>query len=284
MKTWWILFLAMSVLAADSMAGGGVNCDNPYLNKDTFARCTQDGNYSGGYNNGGNYNNGNDYNNGYQQNDGYGDGNYGGDQYYQEPSYVDNRYTRVYRESYEQCNPRGNPHSYACAKATFSGELAGTNPREPSDFTINDFRMGDLRGEWIAVTYVNPSGNVGDEFYMDINRAKTTQPLGVFNVNTNSPVGSVWVGRYGLSFDNWQGQRLETNSVEILGEKTVRFIMREGNYLHQFTCRNFNRDRKYHLFCAWDVEVPGYGWVHHGYMGFLTRAVWDDFLRNSLRR
>ncbi len=289
MKTWWILFLAMTVLAADTMADG-LNCDNPYLNKDTFARCTQDGNQGGGqqyqepdYNDG---NQGGDQQ--YQEpsyDDGnYNDGNYGDDQQYEEPTYVDNRYTRVYPENYDQCDPRGNPHSYACAKATFSGQLAGANPREPSDFTLNDIRMRDLRGEWIAVTYVNPLGNVGDEFFMSVNQVSPNQPMGVYNVNTNSPVGSVWLSRDGMSFDNWQGERLDSSSIERMDEKTVRLVLTEGNYSHQLTCRDFNRTKKHHLFCAWDVEVPGQGWVHHGYMGFLSRANWNDFLRNGVRQ
>ncbi len=288
MKSWWILFLAMTVLAADSMAGGngGANCDNPFLNKDTFAQCTQDGNYGGDQQyQDPNYNDDN-YN---DDNGDYNDGNYGDGQQYEEPTNVDNRYTRVYQENDDQCDPRGNPHSYACAKATFSGQLAGANPREPSDFTLNDirirdFRDGKLSGEWIAVTYVNPLGNVGDEFFMSVNQMSPNQPMGVYNVNTNSPVGSVWLGRDGMSFDNWQGQRLNTSSIERVGEKTIRLVMVEGNYSHQFTCRDFNRTNKHHLFCAWDVEVPGQGWVHHGYMGFLSRANWDDFLSSGVRQ
>ena len=87
-----------------------------------------------------------------------------------------------------------------------------------------------------------------------------------------------------MSFDNWQGERLDSSSIERMDEKTVRLVLTEGNYSHQLTCRDFNRTKKHHLFCAWDVEVPGQGWVHHGYMGFLSRANWNDFLRNGVRQ
>lgn len=283
----------MSVLAADSMAGGygsSVDCSNPYLNKDTFHQCTQDGvvydnggyNQGGGYDQGGyndSYNNGNNYDNGNNYGDGYNDG-YGNDGYnnggqqYEEPTYVDNRYTRSYQETYQTCDPRRDPHSYACAKATFAGDI----------FPLFDLRWRRLQGEWITVTYANPSGNFGDEFFMATNPASPTQPMGVYNVNTNSPVGSMWIDGDRMVFNNWQGQTIQTVSFSKVTDKTAVLTMQEGNYVHQFTCRDFNRNDKHHLFCAWDVEVPGYGWIHHGYMGFLSRADWDGFLRNGVRQ
>ncbi len=280
MKTWFVLLWTFTVLATDTMA----DANNPYLDKETFYERTNDEVI---YDNGNVANQeptyGEEFEDGYTTdngNDGYNDDG----QEYEEPNYVENRYMRVYQDYYEQCDGRGNPHSYACAKATFAGELAGTNPRAPSDFQLYDLNLQNLNGEWIAVTYVNPSGNSGDEFFMTTNQVNSNQPLGVYNVNTNTAVGSVWIGQSGMSFDNWQGQQIDTFSVEIVSSQTVVLKMQEGNYVHQLTCRDFNRSNKHHLFCAWDVEVPGQGWRHHGYMGFLSRANWDDFLRNGVSR
>jgi hypothetical protein len=142
---------------------------------------------------------------------------------------------------------------------------------------------GTLQGEWFTVTYVNQRGNDGRSFYMAKNPNSPTQPLGVFNVSSNTPVGSMWIDGDRMVFQNWQGIQLMNESIEVIDQHTVRLIFVEGHYLHSLNCRDFNRNNNHHLLCAWDVKSRNNQWVHQGYIGFLFKHVWDDFLRSGVR-
>ncbi len=289
MKAGLILFLTMIVLAAtDSMAGGSVDCSNPYiLSKRDFKLCTDGPGYDnghGGYNNGSGYNDAPVYNDGDYIDEGYGDGGYGDDGgYYEEPSY-DNRYSYIYGQNYGTCS-FSDPHSYACTHSTFLGQLKGANPKDPTDFTLLVIDLKALSGDWETVTYVNPEGNFGNEFFMQTNPRSPVQPFGVYNRNPDSRVGSMWIRNGRMEFANWQGQHLSTSRAERIDEGTVSFTMREDQFVHRFTCRDFSRSGKHHFLCSWDVIVAGEStdWSHHGYIGFLSRRDWNDFKRNGIR-
>jgi hypothetical protein len=170
------------------------------------------------------------------------------------------------------CDIKANPHSYACTHWNFAGNNAF--PLMPLDW------MGALQGEWFTVTYVNPQGNVGPELYMAVNPQRPTQPSGVVNKGNNTLVGSMWIEGKTMFFDNWMGHSFATDmqSFTFLDEYTVEMQAYEGQYLHLFRCRDFNRNNNHHLLCSWDVWVPQQQtWTHKGYLGFLTAAVWNQF-------
>lgn len=271
-----IMFLSLTILATVATA------DIPYLNKHRFQRETGYG-QNGGYNGGGYNGPRRDYrepqpyvdvDSGYNPNYDNGDYNDGNDV----GPIVDSgdRYEQMaYDVTGGNCVFKENPHSYACTRSAFNGEVF---PLRPLDW------WGVLQGRWFTVTYVNPKGNSGKAFYMAKNRVSPTQPDGVFNVNTDTRVGSMWIQEGDMIFENWQGSRLATTSIEQIDEFTFRLIMEEGRILHSFNCRDFNRNDNHHLLCAWDVKKPGEEWSHHGYFGFLLWDVWQDFLNTGKRR
>ncbi len=173
------------------------------------------------------------------------------------------------------CDVRANPHSYACTKWNFDGNHVF--PLMPIQWETV------MQGEWFSVTYVNPlTENNGPEFYMAKLPIRPSIPLGVINAQNNSRMGSMWISGPVMDWENWLGRRLVTipQSFRYLDAFTVEMQAREGQYVHLFRCRDFNRNGNHHLLCSWDMWFPEtQTWQHKGYMGFLTRQVWDNFTR-----
>lgn len=171
------------------------------------------------------------------------------------------------------CDIQAEPHSYACTHWNFVGNHV---------FPL--FQMdwyGALQGEWFSVTYVNPlTQNVGEEFYMSKNPQRPTQPMGVVNTRNGDMLGSMWINGDSMVWNNWLGYTLATDpsTFRVLDAYTVEMQAFEGQYVHLFRCRDFNRNDKHHFLCSWDLWMPeNQQWHHKGYMGFLTRQDWDAF-------
>lgn len=175
-----------------------------------------------------------------------------------------------------QCIFSFNPHSYACTDATFSGLIF---PFFPMDW------WGSLRGQWMTVTYVNPSSeNTGPQFAMAKNTANPRQPMGVVNMDDQSQLGNMWINDDGtMTIENWRGRRLNTTPAEALDGSTIRVYAREGSVRHVFVCRDFNRNDNHHLLCDWAIKNRG-PWEHKGYFGFLSQAAWDNFVNTKMAR
>lgn len=170
------------------------------------------------------------------------------------------------------CN-LSEPHSYACNQWNFVGNTVF--PLMPLD------GFNGSQGEWFAVTYVNSlTENIGEEFYMAKNPARPSQPLGVVNTQTGVKVGSMWIVGNSLVWENWLGYQFSTDphSLVQLDAYTVEVSAYEGEYVHKFTCRDFNRNNNHHLLCKWTLWMPEYNqWHNKGFLGFLTRQAWDAF-------
>lgn len=181
----------------------------------------------------------------------------------------------AYNATHGACDTRSNPHSFACTRWNFDG-----NHVFPL-FTLD--WMGSMQGEWFTVTYVNPqTENEGAEFYMAKLPLRPSIPLGVINAQTGDRVGSMWIQGRTMVWNNWLGRTLQTdpNTFRMLDAHTVEMQAFEGQYVHMFRCRDFNRNNNHHLLCDWYLWIPqNQQWVHKGYMGFLTRQVWDNFAR-----
>lgn len=171
------------------------------------------------------------------------------------------------------CNFGQNVHSYACTHWNYAGNQVFPLFQLDWDYT--------LQGEWFSVTYVNPeTENNGPEFFMAKNPHNTNQPLGMYNRNSNTPVGSMWIQGNTMVWNNWLGITLQTSpqSFRWLDAYTVEMQAIEGPYVHLFRCRDFNRNNNHHLLCSWDMFFSQQNvWKHKGYIGFLTRQVWDKF-------
>jgi hypothetical protein len=180
----------------------------------------------------------------------------------------------AYDTSRGNCDFRVNPHSYECTRMAFEG--ATKFPLYEMDW------WGILQGEWFTVTYVNSSTeNVGSHFAMAKNRRDGLQAMGVYNQQTKSGVGPMWIEGGDMVFSNWQGYTIRATGAQIVDRYTVRLVMEEGSSVHYFTCRDFNRNNNHHLLCRWDVWEPQSGTVHHGYFGFLTAQVWNGFINSN---
>lgn len=183
----------------------------------------------------------------------------------------------VFQEAYKatngSCNTKENPHSYSCTKWNYDG-----NPV----FPLNKMDWyGIMQGEWFAVTYVNSQGNTGPEFYMGQNPSHPQQPMGIFNQKNNTQMGSMWINGDRMEFANWMGGAFVTDAktFRMLDEYTVEMQVVEGQYVHLFRCRDFNRNGNHHYICQWHVWFSQQQkWAEKGYMGFLTRSVWDNFI------
>jgi hypothetical protein len=182
--------------------------------------------------------------------------------------------SRGYCATRSDCDFRVNPHTYACTTVTFNSSVFPF-------YEINNSTWREWQQNWVIVTYVNTSGHRGPEFYMRQNPNNPRQPLGVYNVVDNSPMGLMWVDqKRNLVIENWNGNR---NMVFVWDTQyrqggNIRWIARTHYGVHALTCRDFNRNDKHHLLCAWDVGAGQYGaWNHQGYFGFLLKRDWIDF-------
>ncbi len=181
--------------------------------------------------------------------------------------------SRGYCVTSTNCDFRVNPHTYACTTATFGG---GIFPF----YEINNSTWQAWQANWVIVTYVNPTGHRGNEFYMKQNPNNPRQPLLVYNVANDSPMGLMWIDQNrNLVIENWNGNR---NMVfvwesQYRQDNNIRWVARTRYGTHALTCRDFNRNDKHHLLCAWDVEAGYGGWNHKGYFGFLLQRDWAEF-------
>lgn len=180
----------------------------------------------------------------------------------------------AYKATGGACNMAQNPHSYACNHWNYAGNQIFPLFQLDWDFT--------LQGEWFSVTYVNPqTENSGPEFFMATNPHNPNQPFGMYNRNSNTPVGSMWIQGNSIVWNNWLGQTLATapETFRWLDAYTVEMQAYEGPYVHLFRCRDFNRNNNHHLLCSWDLWIPQQkAWQHKGYLGFLTIQVWNNFM------
>jgi len=193
------------------------------------------------------------------------------------------------------CNTRENPHSYGCTLWNFNGN--GTFPWFPMDWSR-------LRGPWFTVVYVrNPNLGAIDcssgiqipddenrdcEFSMRKNPDRPTQPMGVENTYNHKLVKQMIIDKWGnVSWNNWLGKHVQSDAGSVIQRDpyTMQFQWHEttsngAQYVHNFTCRDFNRNSNHHLLCKWDMWFPGTDhWVEKGFLGFLTQEVWDGFFQ-----
>ncbi len=175
------------------------------------------------------------------------------------------------------CDIRNDPHSFTCQKEAFIGRLF---PLENLDW------QNVMQDEWFASTYAVVNGNAGHGFVMDINPIRPTLPgRGVLNDHGQgqfSVVGSMWMTGNTVTFDNWQGARISSlpGSVVLLDKKTLQFDMSDRfRVIHRFQCRDFLRNKNHHLNCTWHTLNQNRVWDLRGFFGFVTRRVWDDFVR-----
>jgi len=204
------------------------------------------------------------------------------DTIHQRPSQAEMKKMRdmIYKMTNGECDVGQNPHSWGCTHWTFNNNPVF--PLMPMDW------WGALQGEWIALTFVNSwQGNRGDEFAMATCPSNNRQAAGIVNLQEGSLMGSMWIENDWMRFANWRGQEIVTSRDsfrELADGYSVVTEMYTGNYSHRFLCRDFNRNNKHHLLCAWEVQFPDqYGnmeWKNLGYMGWLTRADWEDFAPN----
>jgi hypothetical protein len=174
------------------------------------------------------------------------------------------------------CNPRVNPHSFDCHHAAFEGM---------TEFPLKPIDLATLQNEWFATTYAVPGANFGQGFAMDVNPGNPKQPgRGVLNLFPNgftTVLGSMFIQGDQVFFQNWQNAPMQSmpGSMSFPDEKTVRFttVDRFG-FGHLFVCRDFIRNDIDHLNCQWSIANRFGGWDLAGYMGFLTRSDWDDFV------
>lgn len=169
------------------------------------------------------------------------------------------------------CNMEINPHSYACHTWNFGGNyLFPLNPIEWKN---------QIEGEWKVLTYANPwTGNEGGEFVMLVDEHNPNIPVGVLNKDTQNLMGPLTIKGDKITFNNWRGRKLKANpaTVQIADTYTFKFAMEDGpNFQQSFVCRDFNRNNKHHLICAWYlIRLYGYQytWELRGYFGFLKEG------------
>ncbi len=183
--------------------------------------------------------------------------------------------------AYAACDQSTNPHSFECHHDAFINR---------SQFPLVDLDFQNvIQDEWFATTYAVPAGNSGDGFVMDKNPNRPSLPgRGVFNDHGNgrfSLLGSMWINGDQVHFDNWHGEPLhsEQGSFERLDPKTFQFDAVDSlRIVHRFQCRDFVRHDSHHLTCAWMI-LDNNSWRFIGYFGFVTRRVWDEFVRSGPR-
>jgi hypothetical protein len=178
------------------------------------------------------------------------------------------------------CDLKRDPHSFACHHDAFEGK---------TQFPLKNLDwFGEMQGEWFATTYATPNGPVGAGFAMDINPNDPHQPgRGVLNLFSNgftTILGSMFIQGDQIGFPNWQNAPMRSNfrSLRFHDAQTAEFtsVDRFG-IQHLFVCRIFVRNDVDHLNCQWSILNRFGQWDFIGYFGFLTRADWDEFLRNG---
>jgi len=192
-------------------------------------------------------------------------------------SEIDRQIQLALKETKGRCKLSENPHSFACTQWTY------TNNTLFPLFKIESLRA--VEGEWFMATYVNTvSENTGPEFFMGKNPNSPTQPMGVFNVDNNTPVGKMRIKNGEVVFENWRGhvEKSVPGSLVIRDPRTIQFELVTGKTAHTFHCRDFNRNQNHHLLCDWWIKGDG-DWSFKGYFGFLTADVWEVFLKHGKR-
>ena len=177
----------------------------------------------------------------------------------------------VYGYQPQYCYLNINPHSYACHAWTFQGSQM---------FPLNVIDWKNvIEGEWKTITYANPwSDNIGSEFQMMVSPQNNRIPVGVLNRAENTLMGSLTFKGNKAVWTNWRGKTLKTKmqSYFIADSYTFKFSFKDGDmYEQSFICRDFNRNNKHHLMCAWylirwnDHYQTSYTYELRGYFGFL---------------
>ncbi len=164
------------------------------------------------------------------------------------------------------CQFQVNPHSYACAHWTFEGNQM---------FPLFQFDLNTtMQGWWEPLTYSVPgTDNEDNEFVMMKNPARPTVPEGVGDKVTGRRLGPMLIQGNNVFFSNWHGIQIWSvpNTSAFPDAVTWSFQYQDQFGLQSFNCRDFNRNNKHHMLCAWDTwMVPQSSWQHRGYIGFLA--------------
>lgn len=162
------------------------------------------------------------------------------------------------------CNPATNPHSFACADATFRGQI----------FPIaNNMSLNVLSGEWALLTYSAVGERPGPEFTVGVNPQDPNIPEGVFNRTDGSRAGGFDFASPGrLRFANWGRAGFPllelSGHTQLRDSETLETVLGNGRDLEAFQCRIFLRVQHDHLLCRWFSIVNGKTFWR-GYLGFL---------------
>lgn len=168
----------------------------------------------------------------------------------------------VWAQAQSRCDQARDPHSFACADATFTGQI----------FPIARMNNDILMDNWTMLTYSDISGTPGPEFMVLTNPQNPRIPEGIVNTSDRSKVGLLNWNPQQLQITNW-GSRGHTLS-EVRGRtvmrdtQTVETFLANGQEQQGLQCRMFLRSQNDHLLCRW-FTLRGNQFVFRGYLGFL---------------
>lgn len=160
------------------------------------------------------------------------------------------------------CDQARNPHSFACADATYAGAF----------FPQAQMTKAILVDGWTLLTYADVTGKQGPEFDVLVNPQNPRVPEGIRNRADGSGTGILDWGNQRIRMLNWitKGRTLteQPGRTQFIDPTTIETHLTDGRETISFQCRMFLRNGNDHLLCRW-FQAKNARYVFRGYMGFL---------------
>ena len=158
----------------------------------------------------------------------------------------------------ETCNPRRNPHSFACQEETFRGRIFPMKPAE----------MARMVGAWRSRLAVTD----GREFRTLFDPRAPARLLGVENLRDGSRMGAMSVSPGSVQISGFGSKgvslKMVPGTLSRPDQHTLQFQMRGDGRSHGFQCRLFDRKNLTHILCRWQTASNG-AFVQRGFLGFI---------------
>ena len=161
------------------------------------------------------------------------------------------------------CEPAVDPHSFACAEATFANHV----------FPMLPVNSNSIQGNWRLLTFSAAPSEASATFVSVKNRENPRIPVAVFNPRDRSQTGPLLLQPGQTQFLNWKqaGQNVVElpDKTKFLDPFTLEMRLNAFEAVEGLQCRLFSRQQIPHLLCRWWTLTAQNEFVLRGYFGFL---------------